>query len=223
MRRSWASRRSCPCATAAGAPTFGSTATATCATWSPRVRMACAGRCPDFDRPALYHPLEGGLWTWAQGLAPDVVAEGLTLSPGGGPAAQAALFQRRHLCLLRRPPGPLRGLLRVAAPGDPRPPRGRGQRPRRAPPDPPPPERRRPGMGRPRADLDARRARPLGFAVLLYGHAVARGLADRRCGLLPRGGGAADAGPDALLLARRAAMAAPRARRPDPPPAGRGG
>ncbi len=36
---------------------------------------------PDFERPALYHPLEGGLWRWAQGLAPDMVAETLTLSP----------------------------------------------------------------------------------------------------------------------------------------------
>jgi hypothetical protein len=36
---------------------------------------------PDFDRPALYHPSEGGLWRWAQGLAPEMVAETLTLSP----------------------------------------------------------------------------------------------------------------------------------------------
>ncbi|MFO7917969.1 MAG: sialidase family protein [Anaerolineae bacterium] len=35
---------------------------------------------PDFERPVLYHPSEGGLWRWAQGLAPHTDMDEITLS-----------------------------------------------------------------------------------------------------------------------------------------------
>jgi len=35
---------------------------------------------PDFQRPALFHPYDGGLWEWAAGLAPETYAEKVILS-----------------------------------------------------------------------------------------------------------------------------------------------
>ena len=38
-------------------------------------------RVRDFERPALFHPLDGGLWEWASGLSPEPIGERAALSP----------------------------------------------------------------------------------------------------------------------------------------------
>jgi hypothetical protein len=40
-----------------------------------------AWHVPDFERPALYHPHDGGLWRWAEGLAQEAATETAILSP----------------------------------------------------------------------------------------------------------------------------------------------
>ncbi|MBC7237229.1 MAG: hypothetical protein H5T69_15410 [Chloroflexi bacterium] len=44
----------------------------------------------DFERPALYHPRDGGLWRWAEGLAQEPIQESASLSP-------AEILRRKRL------------------------------------------------------------------------------------------------------------------------------